>query len=163
LAALIVRNFGVFWEREYVKFGEKGPGNKGSLLGYRGSKGPNVDFALQRGIYILYEGSDINLHRVAYIGQTGKGNQRLLLRLRQHTKDHLWNRWERFSWVGLSAVGANGYLNHQEKAAVGNVEILTALDQLEATLMQFMEPLMNRQGPKWHGAQEYFQTHPDEA
>ena len=163
MPALIIRNFGVFWEREHVAFGTKGPGNKGELSGYSGSTAPVVDFAKQRGIYILYEGSDINLHRVVYVGQTGAGDQRLLVRLRQHTQDHLWNRWERFSWLGLSDVGGNGMLNHTQKAAVGNVAVATALDQLEASLMQFMEPLLNKQGPSWHGAKQYFQAHANEA
>lgn len=155
----IIRNYGVFWDRNTVNFGKKGPGNAGKLLGHS-AKGPAVDFAEQRGIYVLYEGADINLHRVTYIGQTGDGDKRLLSRLRDHNVDHLWNRWNRFSWLGLLDVGKKGELNHSAKVSVGTVGVATVLDQLEASLIQLMEPLLNKQGPQWHGAVEYFQETP---
>jgi hypothetical protein len=155
--SIIVRNYGTFWERSLVNFGKKGPGNGGSLLGHSAKGTSTVDFCDQRGIYILYEGSDINLHRVTYIGQTGEGNKRLLSRLRDHTDDHLWNRWNRFSWLGLLDVGKKGKLNHSAKVTVGSVGVDITLDQFEASLIQLMEPLLNKQGPKWHGAVEYFQ------
>jgi hypothetical protein len=47
---------------------------------------------------------------------------------------------------------------HKSKAAVGNIDLSTALDQIEAILIALMEPLKNRQGPQWKGAQEYFQV-----
>ena len=109
---------------------------------------------------MLYEGQDINLHRLVYMGQTGAGNKRLLSRLRDHSNDHLWNRWNRFSWLGISAVGKDFCLNHSDKQAIGNIKVNVALDQLEASIIQLMEPLLNKQGPKWHGACEYFQGLP---
>jgi len=155
--SIIVRNYGIFWERDLVNFGKRGAGNSGCLHGHSAKGTSTVDFREQRGIYILYEGTDINLHRVTYIGQTGEGDKRLLSRLRDHRDDHLWNRWNRFSWLGLLEVGKQGKLNHSAKVSVGSVGVVTVLDQLEAGLIQLMEPLLNKQGPKWHGAVEYFQ------
>ena len=159
--AQIVKNYGVFWERDKVAFGRKGPGNKGVLEGHCSGAKATVDFSKQRGIYVLYEGPTINLQRVSYVGQTGKGGKRLLSRLRDHTSDHLWNRWNRFSWLGFLAVNNNlTDLIHKDKTAIGAVPFETALDQLEASLIDLLEPLLNKQGAKWHGAVEYFQGAP---
>lgn len=160
--SLIVRSYGVFWERGTVDFGSRGPGNKGSLLGTLGDGKRLVDFRRQRGIYILYEGSDINLQRVVYIGQAGAQNQRLFGRLRAHTRDHLWNRWSRFSWLGLLDVDDSGELLDSDESGVGEIAVPVALNQIEATLISLLEPLLNRQGAKWCGAREYFQP-PSEA
>jgi hypothetical protein len=159
----IVKTYGIFWERDKVDFGKKGPGNKGSLIGHCDeAKRTVTDFAQQRGIYILYEGPTINLQRVVYVGQTGGGGKRLLSRLRDHTTDHLWNRWNRFSWLGFLGVNKEfSGLVHKDKAAIAAVPFSTALDQLEATLIDFMEPLMNKQGAQWHGALQYFQGRPE--
>jgi uncharacterized protein (UPF0248 family) len=157
---MIIRNYGLFWERDKLAVGKKGSGNRGELLGYsKGDKAP-TDFRDQSGIYVLYEGSSINTHRVVYIGQTGAGNQRLLARLRQHTNDHLWNRWQRFSWLGFLAIGNNKKPIHKKKAALGNIAVAIGLDQIEASLISLLDPLLNRQGPQWHGAVEYYQGKP---
>jgi hypothetical protein len=57
----------------------------------------------------------------------------------------------------LLDVGKKGKLNHSAKVTVGSVGVDITLDQFEASLIQLMEPLLNKQGPKWHGAVEYFQ------
>lgn len=157
---LIVQTYGIFWERKHVYFGERGRGNRGTLLGQTGDNRPEIDFRRQRGIYILYEGTDINLQRVAYIGQVGAGNQRLFGRLKQHTRDHLWNRWTRFSWLGLLRPDDQGNLVELPEAGLGEIAVPVALDQLEAALISLMEPLLNRQGAQWGGATEYFQAVP---
>lgn len=156
-STLIVQNYGVFWERSHVDFGSKGPGGKGTLKGFRRRAPVPVDFSRQRGIYVLYEGSDINTQRVVYVGQTGAGAQRLLKRLRDHTNDHLWNRWQRFSWLGFLPVTEDHQLDDASERLFSEVVLGSALDQMEATLIQLLEPLMNKQGPKWHGARQYFQ------
>lgn len=157
---MIIRNYGLFWERDQLAVGKKGPGNKGELLGYSKGDKSATDFRDQSGIYVLYEGASINTHRVVYIGQTGAGNQRLLARLRQHTNDHLWNRWQRFSWLGFLAIGNNRKLIHKQKTALGNIAVATGLDQIEASLISLLDPLLNRQGPQWHGAVEFYQGEP---
>lgn len=160
MAKLIIHCFGLFWDRDQIDFGKKGPGNQGNLLGHYDGAQHATQFRDQSGIYILYEGATINDQRVVNIGQTGSGNQRLLARLRQHTKDHLWNRWQRFSWLGFLDVGANNAIIHKKKNALGNIAVSVGLDQMEACLISLMEPLLNRQGPQWHGAVEYYQGNP---
>ena len=161
-AQLIVQNYGTFWERSRV-FGNKGPGGKGSLTGFRRREPAAIDFRAQRGIYILYEGAEINTQRVVYVGQTGSGGQRLLKRLRDHTNDHLWNRWQRFSWLGFEAVSELNVLNNTSDQIFGNVDLATALDQVESLLIHLLEPLLNRQGAQWHGARQYFQIAVEES
>jgi hypothetical protein len=90
-----VANYGHFWRRERVDFGSRG--KKSSLLGYFGPQKDRrkVDFRDQIGIYVLYD----EWREVVYIGQAGSGTQRLLSRLRAHTRDHLRDRWAYFSWL----------------------------------------------------------------
>ena len=155
---IIVQNFGLHWERDQITWGSKGPGNTGHLRGYRGSPDNYVDFREQRGIYVLYEGADIPSSRVVYVGQAGAGQNDLFHRLRSHRDQELWNRWQRFSWFGLLAVGVNFTLVHKAKAAVGHIDLETALDQMEAIVMELLEPLKNKQGAQWRGALQYFQV-----
>ena len=155
---VVIKSFGVFWEREHIEWGHKGPGGAGTLLGYATTPSKSIDFREQRGIYVLYEGVDIASHRVIYVGQAGSGHQDLFHRLRNHRDDHLWNRWQRFSWFGFLGVGTQG-LVHKRKASTGALTMAVALDQMEAILIALLEPLRNSQGPKWRGATEYFQVH----
>jgi hypothetical protein len=155
----IVQNYGLFWERETVTWGTpggKGKG-KGHLRGYLKAESASVDFRDQRGIYILYEGQSIAQQRVVYIGQAGAGAKTLFNRLSDHRKDHLWNRWQRFSWFGLLDVGKGNVLTHADKSGVGHLGVSVALNQIEGILIALLEPLQNKQGPKWAGANEYFQ------
>jgi hypothetical protein len=158
MSAKIIQNFGLFWERGQIEWGTPGAGNAGSLLGHRGDPNDSIDFRKQRGIYVLYEGDSISSQRVVYVGQAGASNKDLWNRLRDHRDHELWNRWQRFSWFGFLAVGKNGTLAHSKKTAVGKIDFPTALDQVESIVMALLEPLKNKQGPKWRGATEYFQT-----
>jgi len=90
-----------------------------------------------------------------YIGQTGGGDQRLFLRLRQHLSDHLSERWDRFSWFGTQRVTNAGQLS-VDTAAV-HEEITAALNVLEATAIAIAEPRLNLQRGKWGQAKQYFQ------
>jgi hypothetical protein len=160
----VIQNFGMFWERESIAWGARGSGNSGHLQGYAyADQSTLVDFREQRGIYVLYEGADIVSQRVSYVGQAGRGQHNLFHRLRHHRDDHLWNRWQRFSWFGFLAVGAKGSLVHKAKAALGKIEVGSALDQMEAVTMVLLEPLLNKQGPRWHGATQYFQHREEES
>lgn len=159
----VIQNFGLFWERRCIDWGKRGAGNLGALNGFTSKPSSPVDFRMQRGIYVLYEGESIASQRVTYVGQAGAGTNDLFHRLRSHRDDHLWNRWQRFSWLGFLSVGNNRRLVHQNKAAVGLVGFSTALNQIEAVLISLLEPLHNRQGAKWHGATEYFQVQIDTA
>lgn len=148
----MIKNYGLFWDRNLVHWGAKN--NSGTLLGQRKGgkkKDEEIDFRDQRGIYALY---DINLNPV-YVGQAGgKNNANLFSRLKQHTSDHLRNRWVYFSWFGLKSVTKNGLSNRERKGAGGSIQ--DTLNNLEGILIAVLEPKLNKQGPKFSG-NEYMQ------
>jgi hypothetical protein len=145
---LAVRNFGHFWSRELVDWGERGPGRAGSLRGYKmvDRRPFVVNFREQIAIYVLF-----TLQREAiYVGQTGGGDQRLFLRLRQHARGQLRDRWTNFSWFGLRDVNQNGELSsHQKPESRCAGHNRQALDEIESVLLQLFEPRLNKQGPRW--------------
>ena len=76
----LIATAGFLWRADKVCWGSHGV--KGSVEGTRvGSKKTRVDFADQVGIYALYAE-----FRLVYVGQTGKGRQTLLKRLREHVR-----------------------------------------------------------------------------
>lgn len=136
---MLIRNYGLFWLRENVDWGGRGRGNEGQLLGWTGRRNAAaVNFRQQRGIYVLYDDN----FKIVYIGQTGAGNQRLLVRLRNHRFDHLAQRWNRFSWFGIAPV-ENGNLNLN--AAARPPEVAEILNHIEAILIASAEPPLNLQ------------------
>ena len=146
----MIRTFGLHWRRDCVDWGRQN--RSGTLLGAasRSPRARQVDFREQRGIYVLYSEFE-----TVYIGQTGGGDQRLFLRLRQHLSDHLSERWDRFSWFGTQRVTNAGQLS-VDTAAV-HEEITAALNVLEATAIAIAEPRLNLQRGKWGQAKQYFQ------
>ena len=91
----------MFWDREEVQWAP-GAGNAHQfrLLGRVGKVKPRLqvcDFRTQRGIYVLYDD-----HGARYVG-LARG-QDIGLRLRDHTRDHLAQTWDRFSWFGFRHV-----------------------------------------------------------
>ncbi|MEL6497154.1 MAG: hypothetical protein AAGJ54_13120 [Planctomycetota bacterium] len=137
----MIKTVGLFWRRDGVNWGYQG--KAGTLLGVR-SEGVSrqVDFREQTGVYVLY--SD---YKIVYIGQAGSGNQKLFIRLRQHCKDDLAERWDRFSWFGLRAVNKSGKLANEAAGVFGNRKLI--LDHIEAILIHACEPPLNRQGGKF--------------
>jgi hypothetical protein len=93
---------------------------------------------MQRGIYVLYDDN----FKIVYIGQTGAGNQRLLIRLRNHRFDHLAQRWSRFSWFGISPVVDEELV---QDAAVPALVVGEILNHIEAILIASAEPPLNLQ------------------
>lgn len=154
---LTIKNYGHFWSRDLVDWGSRGRGNQGSLLGaFRATaEKADADFRDQIAIYVLFNGN----REVVYIGQTGKGNQRLFSRLRQHARGPMRDRWHNFSWFGFLDVDSkSGKLietDNPEAAVKGSH--LAALDEIEAVLMQIVEPRLNKRGPNWTDTVEYFQ------
>ena len=150
----MIRTFGLHSRRECVDWGRQN--RPGTLLGAasRSSRAKQIDFREQRGIYVLYSEFD-----TVYIGQTGGGDQRLFLRLRQHLSDHLSERWDRFSWFGTQRVTNTGTLS-VDTAAI-HEDISAALNILEATAIAIAEPRLNLQRGKWGSAKQYFQICPD--
>jgi len=158
---LAIKNYGHYWSRELVNWGWRGQGNQGELLGTNTPSDPDstVDFRDQIGIYCLFNDD----REVVYLGQTGSGRQRLLTRLRQHTRYAIRDRWTNFSWFGfleadpeLQALKNDENLDRELKGTYSG-----ALDEIEAVLIQIVEPLLNKQGPRWgkgdEKSVEYFQ------
>jgi len=146
-----IKNYGMLWERKYIHYGWAGV--KGNLIGTN-SRVEVADFREQIGIYVLY---DKNMKAV-YVGQAGIGSQRLFNRLNQHEVDHLWNRWEYFSWFGLRNVNKDGMLSktdNQDRSF--SVNVPDVLNEIEGVLIKILEPQLNRQGPKWKNVEEFFQ------
>jgi len=156
---MLIRNYGLLWERSKVMWG--GPGISASLrgFGYPFRVYPLTDFADQAGIYVLYEGLDPATHRVSYIGQVGMGKSGagLYRRLHDHTEDHLWNRWTRFSWFGIYEVGKNQRLIRVQSSKRVTVSVHDVLNHVEATLLSLLEPPLNAQRGKWKDAVQYSQ------
>lgn len=152
---LAIRCFGHFWSKGLVDWGTRGKGGAGRLLGYQlhDRKPFVVDFKEQIAVYILFSSN----REVVYIGQTGSGDQRLMLRLRQHSQGGLRDRWTHFSWFGLRAVTQQNLLSEQQKpeSKCGGTNA-EALDEIEAILLQLFEPRLNKQGPKWGQSTEEF-------
>lgn len=148
---MLIRNFGHLWERKYINYGR--PKVSGHLRGYITST-KKVDFREQIGIYVL---SDKDLLPI-YVGQAGNGNRRLLARLREHERDHLWNRWEHFSWFGFRRVNQNGSLSlHDDAQKIFKATGVELLNEVEGALITALEPRLNKQGARWKDADEYYQ------
>jgi len=154
---LIIRNYGLHWKREAVNWGKKGVGNAGSLTGRLATKAKSkhVDFRDQAGVYILQD-----RFRVVYIGQAGRGAQRLFSRLKSHTKNHLADRWNRFSWFGIYPVKGDLVDSNLDLKKI-KTDAFTVLDHLEGALISITEPPLNRQGPHFGDVGQYIQRRPE--
>ena len=139
----MIENYGLYWRRDYVFWGRQK--NSGHLKGVLATakKAQPVDFRDQRGIYALYD-DGFNL---VYVGQAGSGNQRLFDRIKQHTTDHLADRWSKFSWFGTRRVLKDCTLSNDKKAIHPKLDIV--LNHLEAVLIAIAEPQSNRQGGRF--------------
>lgn len=156
-----VKNYGLYWSREHVEWGKKGPGNAGRIRGYRAGSETPVDFRAQAGVYVLYDGVDIPSSRVTYVGQVGRANNdSLYARLWNHCWDHLWNRWTRFSWFGVYNVGKNDALVWTKVDKNVVAALPGVIDHLEGVLITILEPALNKRGANWDGAVQYFQHEP---
>lgn len=154
-----IKNFGHYWSRNLIDWGWQG-----SAGGLYGAKRPiadesDADFRQQIGIYVLY---DENRDAI-YVWQAGSGNSRLFDRLRQHSRGPMRDRWTAFSWFGFLEVGDDGYMIEREDSAIPSHTHTDALDQLEAILLQVIEPRLAKRGPNWNGTTEYFQFVEEEA
>ncbi len=149
----MIRSFGVHWSTKHVCWGKPGAGNSGTLLGAasRSRKAHPVDFRMQRGIYALYAD-----YQLVYVGQTGAGDDRLFKRLKAHKRDHLSERWDRFSWFGTQWVTQRNELS-TDTAAIGKQSVAAALNMMEAVSTAISEPKLNLSRGMWGDAKKYFQ------
>jgi hypothetical protein len=133
--------FGMFWRREFVLW------NQGAkLLGKQSGATSAVNFAEQRGIYLLHDRD-----RVIYVG---RADDTLFARLKAHVTDRLGGRWDRFSWFGLRGVEDDGRLSEVVLDWTHEVVIET----LEAMLIESLEPPLNRRRGDNLSAIEYSQV-----
>ena len=138
----LVRAFGMFWHRGQVIWD-----GKGQLLGQQRTEANPVDFAGQKGVYLLHDRD-----RVVYVG---RALDTLFARLRAHTRDRLSGRWDRFSWFGLLGV------DPETGALAGWVERSSpplVLETLESILIECLEPPLNRRRGDGLEALEYVQV-----
>jgi hypothetical protein len=152
---LAIRNYGHYWNRQFVEWGKPGPGHGGRLRGYvlRDRKPLVIDFKEQMGIYVLFTAQ----REVVYVGQVGSGDQRMFARIKAHTRNDLRDRWTHFSWFGLRAFTGGGVLSeHQQPESSVKGTNSSALDEIESVLLQLFEPRLNKQGPRWGDATEEF-------
>lgn len=126
----LLNAFGLFWRRAEVDWAPSAP----KLLGVQLTGSTAVDFSGQEGVYLLYDGS-----RLVYVGRVSE--PRLGRRLREHTRDRLSGRWDRFSWFGIRPVGAAGVL---EPVPEGGLNSDLVVSTLEALLIEALEPPQNR-------------------
>ena len=149
----LVQTYGLFWRTDQIYWGAGK--NPGALLGVPTNNITMmpVDFRDQRGVYVLYAD-----YELVYVGQNS--NQELIARLKQHFKDDLADRWNRFSWFGVRRVIGNGQLSVYKQGAQAAMNAV--LDHMEAILIHAAEPRMNRQGGRFGEAVQQYLQHRDE-
>jgi hypothetical protein len=108
------------------------------------------------GIYVLYD----RFEQPVQVGQS----QVIFTRLRQHRADHLRNRWAYFTWFGFFKVSkmTNTVLSeNRTKELQRTIKLEAGLNEIEAVLIQVMEPRLNRRGSNWGDTDEYLQVRKD--
>ncbi len=139
---MLIRTVGLFWQADRVFWGAGS--SPGALLGVplKATTSDPVDFREQVGIYALYAD-----YQLVYVGQAGAGNQTLFTRLKQHRKDDLVDRWNRFSWFGVRRVLNNKSLSNKTEAL--HPVLSDVLNHVEGILIHTAEPPMNGQGGRF--------------
>lgn len=138
----IIHSFGMYWQRDLVVWR-----SDLKMYGKQQAQSAPVDFAKQKGIYILYDH-----HTVVYVGRSI--DRPLGKRLFEHTVDRLGSRWNRFSWFGLLDVTQEGNL----REAPLNTSLAGLVATLEALLIEALEPPQNRKRGDDFSAVEYIQA-----
>lgn len=152
---LAIQNYGHLWARDLIFWGWQKV--DGHLDGSRGNKIGH--FRNQIGVYVLY---NPDLHPI-YVGQAGYGEQSkryLFQRLKDHTESRTRDHWKFFSWFGMRAVTGNGTLSKFHKPSTGlySKTIRHGLDEIEAVLIEVLNPRSNRRGPNWGSVKRYEQV-----
>ena len=139
MAKSLIKTYGLRWHASRVQW--SGRNEDVGLWGVpaKQRRSEPTNFADQIAIYVLYDG-EIPI----YVGQSGAGNNKLMGRLKHHRADRLADRWDRFSWFGLCGVRSNGAISPQ--ATVKQMRTPEILNQIEAVIVEAVEPRLNRQG-----------------
>jgi hypothetical protein len=139
----LINAFGMFWRRDLVIWVPTEP----QLFGQQQAGSDAINFAAQAGVYILYDGD-----RVIYVGRvTG---ERLSKRLKEHTRDRLNGRWDRFSWFGVRKPSGSGEL----QSAPNSFDLDNLVATMEALLIEGLEPPQNRRQGDNFNAVEFIQV-----
>jgi len=138
----LVNAFGMYWRRDAASW------NPPRLLGEQLTGSIPVDFANQRGVYLLYDRRE-----VIYVGRAI--DQGIGVRLKAHTTDRLNGRWDRFSWFGIYPVRDDGSLGDDIEHTI-DAEILIVT--MEALLIEATEPRQNRKRGDRFAAVEFIQV-----
>ena len=154
MARSLIKNYGLRWHASRVAWTAHS-GNVGVWgVPARSRRSIPIDFRDQVAIYVLYYGE-----AVVYVGQTGARDNRLMSRLRNHRADRLADRWDRFSWFGLCTVLPGGKLAPASSdLRIGPSEVL---DQIEAVMLEAIDPRLNRQGGKFRTGITRYVQYPD--
>lgn len=139
----LINAFGMFWSRDQVMWDPTDP----ALLGVQQAGSKTVNFTNQVGVYILYDGS-----RPIYVGRVTE--PRMGKRLRDHTRDRLTGRWNRFSWFGVRSVQENATLGPIPSAELAVADLIATM---EALLIEGLEPPQNRKQGDGFKAVEFIQ------
>lgn len=124
----LIGAFGMYWERSYVSWSGV------RLLGQQRQGSTEVDFTSQLGVYLLHDRRD-----VVYVGRST--DQSIGNRLKEHNRNRLSGRWDRFSWFGILPVKEDGTLGNADP------KLFTAnrlVEMMEALLIEALEPPLNR-------------------
>lgn len=139
----LINAFGMYWDRDKVNWTAPP-----KILGVQPPGSTPVDFCAQQGVYLLYDGT-----RTIYVGRTTAS--RLGVRLREHTRDQLSGRWDRFSWFGVYPVTEAGDL---QTTPVSGYTTETLIVTMEALLIEGLEPPKNKKGGDNFRAAEFQQV-----
>lgn len=147
-----VTSFGIHWDRDAVKWTRR-PHLRGERWaeGRAKTKSAAVDFGEQRGLYLLHDDRE-----VIYVGKATKRD--LGQRLYEHTTDRLQGRWIRFSWFGFRPVADNGELGGMPENVPSSYAADSLIGDIEAILIEALEPRQNRKRGDDLGAVEYRQV-----
>ncbi len=151
---VLVKNYGLYWNRELVDWQRR------SMQGKYPKVKRKVNFWFQCGIYVLYTKDN---HPI-YFGQAGtNGESKLGARLHQHLTDDLGDLWDTFSWYGFQAVRKNKSKMGDELCEMSvaqYVDTESEVNLLEAILISLLPTaLRNKQDGKWSKirAHRYYQ------
>lgn len=125
----IIKLFGMFWDRSKIEWG------RGRMRGRQNTRSVAVDFKDVRGIYVLYDGRE-----AIYVGQALKTP--ILKRLKDHTKDRLSGRWNRFSWFSIDGINQDGTIAVADKKFPISLDNL--INALEGIMIECLETSQNR-------------------
>ncbi len=138
---MIIKVYGEFWSRSRVDW------KKQTLPGKRKGKGP-CDIWNQSGIYALYKD-----FAIVYVGQSD--SRGIGVRLREHCKGRLAERWDSFSFFGICVVDKQG---QAKPASRMSVEPKSAITSLELLAILLSDAPLNRARGNFPGADKVWQV-----